>query len=55
MYDRMKTLREYYDNTQNEIAEKLDVSRSTYAGWENNIDFIPLDKLNVFVTTIMLV
>ena len=48
MYDRMKTLREYYDNTQNEIAEKLDVSRSTYAGWENNIDFIPLDKLNDF-------
>lgn len=48
MYDRMKTLREYYDNTQNEIAEKLDVSRFTYAGWENNIDFIPLDKLNDF-------
>ena len=38
----------YFDNTQNELADYLKVSRSTYAGWENGIDAIPLLKLNEF-------
>lgn len=46
--ERLKDIREYYDNTQKEIANILNVSRSTYAGWENGIDTIPLLKLNDF-------
>ena len=48
IYERMKDIREYYDNTQNGLANILNVSRSTYAGWENGIDNIPLLKLNDF-------
>lgn len=47
-YERMKDLRTYFDNTQNELADYLKVSRSTYAGCENGIDAIPLIKLNDF-------
>ena len=47
-YKKMKDIREYFDKTQQEVAEKLNVSRSTYAGWENGIDSIPLTKLNDF-------
>lgn len=48
MYERMKDLRDYFDKTQKEMSEILKVSRSTYAGWENGIDNIPLLKLNAF-------
>ena len=48
IYERMKDIRTYFDNTQNELADYLKVSRSTYAGWENGIDAIPLLKLNDF-------
>ncbi len=48
MYDRIKDIRTYYDDTQIELAKHLKVSRSTYAGWENGIDSIPLVKLNDF-------
>lgn len=48
MYERLKDIREYYDKTQKETAALLNVSRSTYAGWENCIDVIPLIKLNSF-------
>ena len=48
IYERMKDIRTYFDNTQNELADYLKVSRSTYAGWENGIDAIPLTKLNDF-------
>lgn len=48
IYERMKDIRTYFDNTQNELADYLKVSRSTYAGWENGIDAIPLLKLNEF-------
>lgn len=48
IYERMKDIRTYFDNTQNELAEYLKVSRSTYAGWENGVDSIPLTKLNDF-------
>lgn len=46
--ERMKDIRTYFDNTQKELADYLKVSRSTYAGWENGIDAIPLIKLNEF-------
>ena len=48
IFERMKDIRTYFDNTQNELADYLKVSRSTYAGWENGIDLIPLPKLNDF-------
>lgn len=48
IYERMKDIRTYFDNTQLELANYLKVSRSTYAGWENGIDIITLPKLNDF-------
>lgn len=48
IFERMKDIRTYFDNTQKELATYLKVSRSTYAGWENGIDAIPLLKLNDF-------
>lgn len=48
IFERMKDIRTYFDNTQKELAVFLNVSRSTYAGWENGIDAIPLLKLNDF-------
>lgn len=48
IYEKMKDIRTYFDNTQVELANYLDVSRSTYAVWENGIDAIPLLKLNDF-------
>lgn len=48
IYERLKDIRDYFDKTQKEMAEILGVSRSTYAGWENGIDNIPLLKLNSF-------
>jgi len=44
----MKDIRTYFDNTQKELSDYIKVSRSTYAGWENGIDAIPLLKLNEF-------
>ena len=44
----MKEIRENKEDTQDKIAKILGVSRSTYAGWENGIDNIPLLKLNDF-------
>ena len=48
IFERMKDIRTYFDNTQKELSIFLGVSRSTYAGWENGIDAIPLIKLNDF-------
>ena len=45
-YEIIKELRDYYDKTQQEMADILNIGRSTYAGWENGIDSIPLLKLN---------
>ena len=47
-FEKMKDIREYFDKTQLDLADILNVSRSTYAGWENGIDSIPLTKLNDF-------
>ena len=46
MLDKLKELREYEGLTQREVAEKIHVDRSTYAGWENGKDIIPLKRLN---------
>ena len=48
IFERMKDIRTYFDNTQKELSDYMKVSRSTYAGWENGIDSIPLLKLNEF-------
>ncbi len=45
---KLKEIREYEGLTQREVAEKLKVARSTYAGWECGKDIIPLPKLNEF-------
>lgn len=46
MYDIMKKTRENKELTQKDISNILGISRSTYAGWENGIDNIPLHRLN---------
>lgn len=45
-FEQIKILRENKDLKQREIAEALNVERSTYAGWETGRDPIPLRKLN---------
>ena len=45
-YDVMKKTRENKELTQQELSKMLGISRSTYAGWGNGIDTIPLSKLN---------
>ncbi len=48
MYEILKDLREYHDLTQQEVADALKISRSTYAGYESGKDVIPLKRLNDF-------
>lgn len=48
IFEKMKDIRIYFDNTQKELANFLKVSGSTYAGWENGIDAIPSLKPNKF-------
>mgnify|MGYP002800202909 FL=1 len=48
IYERRKAIRTFFGNTQKELADILGVSRSTYAGWENGLDAIILQKLNDF-------
>ncbi|MBQ9181876.1 MAG: helix-turn-helix transcriptional regulator [Bacilli bacterium] len=44
----MKNIRTDKDMTQKEMANILNTKRTTYSGWENGIDSIPLLKLNEF-------
>lgn len=46
IYNRIKDVREDKDFTQDYIAERLKVKRSTYANWENSDVLIPLEKLD---------
>lgn len=46
LYDIMKRTRENKELTQKEISDIIGVGRSTYAGYENGIDSIPLHRLN---------
>lgn len=48
MFEKLKEIREYEGLTQQEVADKLHVTRATYAGWECGKDIIPLRKLNEF-------
>lgn len=45
-FEQIRILRENKDLKQREIAEALNIERSTYAGWETGRDPIPLRKLN---------
>ena len=45
---RLKDIRIDNDLTQKYMAQKLNVSRSTYSGWENEGDNIPLYQFNNF-------
>lgn len=47
-FDRMKEIREENDVKQIELCHIMNVSPSTYSGWENGIDPIPLLRLNEF-------
>ncbi len=42
-FNNLKNLREDKDFTQDEVAKKLKVNRSTYKNWENGIVMIPID------------
>lgn len=44
-FSMIKYLRECDEKNQEEKAEECGVARSTYAGWENGLDIIPLKKL----------
>lgn len=44
----LKEVRIDNDLTQKQLADKLNVSRSTYSGWENESDNIPLYQFNNF-------
>ncbi len=50
-FNKLKSLREYHDLTQEEIATILGCNRNTYKNWENNIVMIPIeiaDRLSLF-------
>lgn len=42
--EKIKFLREDLNYTQQNIADLLSIKRSTYSGYENKIDNIPLKK-----------
>lgn len=46
MFGKLQEIREFEGLTQKEIAEYLQIDRSTYSGYEIGKDIIPLEKLN---------
>ena len=44
-FERLKQIRKEKKLTQKDVAKILNVERSTYTGWENGKDTIPLKKL----------
>ena len=44
-FERLKQIRKEKKLTQKDVAKVLNVERSTYTGWENGKDTIPLKKL----------
>ena len=47
LFERLKDLREDKNITQEKVAEKIHVKRSTYSGYEIGRDQIPLPRLNL--------
>lgn len=45
---KLKYLREYEGYTQEEVAKMLGVKRATYANWEIEKDFMPLNRMKDF-------
>lgn len=45
-FDKIKYIREEYELTQKQMAEKLEVKRAAYSLWEINKNVIPLKQLN---------
>ena len=45
--ERLKDIRDEFTLKQEEMAKILDVSQSNYSRWENDIELIPLTKLNM--------
>ena len=44
--ERIKHLREDHDKTQQELADFLNLTRSAYSNYENNIRDIPVEVLS---------
>lgn len=45
-YERIKNLREDSDKTQQELANFLNLTRSTYSNYENGLREIPIEVLS---------
>lgn len=45
-FDRIKNLREDSDLTQQQVAEKLFITRSAYSNYENGIRAVPVEILS---------
>ena len=45
-YDKLKILRVDNDKTQQELADFLNLTRSAYSNYENNIREIPIEVLS---------
>lgn len=54
MNERLRLIRENMDLSQRQMAEKLNVSKSTYARWETGENTIPLKHLADFCNLTMI-
>jgi len=48
IYKRLRDIREDLDLTQADVASYLDVSKSTYSKWENEVEVMPLRRVVMF-------